>query len=58
MKTVEAIIEKLEGNLADLDFALNESREETALKYKRMGARSALQELLRFIRDEKRDRHE
>ena len=51
MKTVQQILERIEGQKDSLQFALQSSTEDTPLKQKREGALMALEELEKFIRD-------
>ena len=51
MKTVEQIMTRIDGQIDSLDFAIKSSTEETPLKLKREGAKSALEELKKFIMD-------
>jgi hypothetical protein len=53
MKTPQQILDRIDGQIESLEFALKSGGEKTDLSLKREGALAALLELKRFITDAK-----
>ena len=53
MKTVSEILARIDGELENLEFCINDSKEETRLKHQREGAKAAFETLKRFIEDDR-----
>lgn len=53
MKTVQQIIDRINELKESYNYALNDSKEENALYFKRQGAVWTLEELLLFITDDR-----